>query len=148
MYRTLVEQAPTPIWYCGADGSPRYFNPAWLHYTGRSLEQALAEGWPRGLHQEDSARCLEIFEQRLEHRQPFETAYRRLRHDGVYRYVVDRAVPLYDHRQVFSGLLGHCVDIHDYRRHGHPAKEFDEFRFLADLIPHMIFTTTPEGHNE
>jgi PAS domain S-box-containing protein len=66
----------------------------------------------------------------------------------VYRYVVDRGVPLYDAQGTFAGFLGHCVDIHDYRRHGHPGKEYDEFRFLADLIPHMIFTTTPEGRND
>ena len=147
-YRILVEQSPTPIWHSGADGKYSYFNPAWLHYTGRTAAQALADGWERGIHQEDTARCLEIFQERRAHQQPFETVYRRLRHDGVYRYVVDRGVPLYDHRKAFVGFAGYCVDIHDYRRHGHPAKEFDEFRFLADLIPHMIFTTTPEGFNE
>ena len=146
--RLLVEQSPTPIWHCDVDGRFKYINPAWLHYAGRTFEQELADGWARGIHQEDAARCLEIFDQRRANHQPFETAYRRLRHDGAYRNVVDRAVPLYDARKKFSGLMGHCVDIHDYRRSGHPAKEFDEFRFLADLIPHMIFTTTPEGQNE
>ena len=143
-----MEQSPTPTWHCGPDGASKYFNPAWLRYTGRAIEQELTDGWARGIHQEDTARCIELFKERCEHRQPFETAYRRLRHDGVYRNVVDRAVPLYDHRQAFHGFMGQCVDIHDYRRPGHPAKEFDEFRFLADLIPHMIFTTTPEGQNE
>jgi len=147
-YRSLVEQSPTPIWHCGVDGTCKYVNPAWLRYTGRALQQALADGWARGIHPEDAARCIRIFRERLERRQPFETAYRRLRHDGVYRNVVDRAVPLYEHRQTFQGFMGHCVDIHDYRRPGHPAKEFDELRFLADLIPHMIFTNTPEGQNE
>jgi PAS domain S-box-containing protein len=143
-----VEQAPTPIWHSGADGKLKYVNPAWLHYTGRTAAQELADGWTRGIHQEDTARCLEVFQQRRDQHQPFEMAYRRLRHDGAYRNVIDRAVPLFDARKVFTGLMGHCVDIHDYRRPGHPAKEFDEFRFLADLIPHMIFTTTPEGQNE
>jgi len=141
-----VEQSPTPIWHCGTDGKCDYFNPAWLLYTGRTLEQELAEGWTRGIHQDDRARCIELFQRRQEHREPFETSYRRLRHDGTYRYVIDRAVPLFD-SQEFSGFMGHCVDIHDYRRHGHLDK-FDEFRFLADLIPHMIFTTTPEGQND
>jgi PAS domain S-box-containing protein len=142
-----VEQSPTPIWQTGVEGKSRYFNPAWLRFTGRTLEQELTDGWQRGIHQEDAARCAEVFLQRCDARQPFETVYRRLRYDGVYRYVVDRAEPLYQGEE-FLGFVGHCVDIHDYRRHGHPAKEFDEFRFLADLIPHMIFTTTPEGVNE
>ena len=146
--RLLVEQAPTPIWHCGLDGRCDYFNPAWVRYSGRTLEQDLAEGWERGIHGEDIARCTEVFQQRLQHRQPFEMVYRRMRADGVYRYVVDRAVPLHDAGGEFAGFLGHCADIHDYRRHGHPGKEYDEFRFLADLIPHMIFTTTPEGRND
>lgn len=143
-----MEQSPTPIWQCGVDGKCNYFNAAWLRYAGRTIEQELTDGWERGIHQEDRSRCLELFHRRYELRQPFETAYRRLRYDGVYRYVVDRAVPLHDHRQAFIGFAGHCVDIHDYRQHDHPSREFEEFRFLADLIPHMIFTTTPEGHND
>jgi PAS domain S-box-containing protein len=146
--RLLVEQSSTPVWHCGVDGKYTYFNPAWLRYTGRTIEQELAEGWERGIHQEDRARCVEVFQEKHGNRQPFEMVYRRIRYDGVYRYVVDRATPLYDHRRAFIGFGGHCVDIHDYRQHGHPAKEFDEFRFLADLIPHMIFTTTPEGLND
>jgi PAS domain S-box-containing protein len=144
----LVEQSPTPIWHSGIDGRCDYFNPAWTRFTGRTLEQELADGWERGIHAEDSAHCAEVFHQRQANRQPFETVYRRMRHDGVYRYVVDRAVPLSDPDGTFTGFVGHCVDIHDYRRHGHPAKEYDELRFLADLIPHMIFTTTPEGRND
>jgi PAS domain S-box-containing protein len=146
--RMLVEQAPTPIWHTGPGGEGVYFNPAWMRYTGRSLAQELADGWERGIHQEDAARCAEQFRHRQENVQPFEMVYRRMRADGVYRYVVDRAVPLLDPAGKFVGFMGNCVDIHDYRRHGHPGKEFDEFRFLADLIPHMIFTTTPEGRNE
>jgi PAS domain S-box-containing protein len=146
--RTLVEQAPTPIWHCGADGRCNYFNPAWVRYTGRTLGQEVADGWERGIHQEDGDRCNELFRHCQDNRQPFEMVYRRMRYDGVYRYVVDRAVPLHDADGTFTGFMGHCVDIHDYRRHGHPAKEYDEFRFLADLIPHMIFTTTPEGRND
>jgi PAS domain S-box-containing protein len=146
--RMLVEQAPTPIWQTRADGKSVYFNPAWMRYTGRSLAQELADGWERGIHQEDAARCAEQFRHRLENVQPFEMVYRRMRADGVYRYVMDRAVPLLDPGGKCIGFMGHCADIHDYRRHGHPGKEFDEFRFLADLIPHMIFTTTPEGRNE
>src|SRR4051812_12009316 len=80
--RMLVEQSPTPSWHTGVDGTCIYFNPAWLDYTGRSSEQALEEGWQRGIHQEDRARCAELFQQRCEQLQPFEAVYRRLRHDG------------------------------------------------------------------
>jgi len=146
--RMMVEQSPTPMWHCGVDGTCDYFNPAWVRYSGRTLEQDLAEGWARGLHGDDVQHCTEQFRERQQHRQPFEMVYRRLRADGAYRYVVDRGVPLFDAQGTFTGFLGHCVDIHDYRRHGHPGKEYDEFRFLADLIPHMIFTTTPEGRND
>jgi PAS domain S-box-containing protein len=146
--RVLVEQSPTPIWHTGLDGKCDFMNPAWVRYSGRTLEQELADGWHRGIHQEDAPRCAEVFKEHHENRQPFETVYRRLRYDGVYRYVLDRAAPVVTAGGVFDGFIGHCVDIHDYRRHGHPAKEYDEFRFLADLIPHMIFTTTPEGRND
>jgi PAS domain S-box-containing protein len=146
--RAIVEQSPTPIWSCGVDGKCNYFNPAWVRFAGRTLEQELAAGWERGLHSEDSAHCIEILRRHQELRQPFEMVYRRLRYDGVYRYVIDRAVPFCDPEGAPTGFIGQCVDIHDYRRYGHPGKEYDESRFLADLIPHMIFTTTPEGRND
>ncbi len=146
--RALVEQSPTPIWSCGPDGRLDYVNPAWLRYTGRTLEQELAGGWERGIHHEDAARCVDVLRRHREHRQPFEAVYRRLRHDGAYRHVIDRAAPLHDPDGAFAGFTGHCVDIHDYRREVHPGTESDELRFLADLIPHMIFMTKPDGRND
>ena len=47
--------------------------------------------------------------------------YRRRRSDGVYRYVVDRAVPLHDLGEEFTGFIGHCVDIHDYHQPRSPG---------------------------
>ncbi|HWU86029.1 MAG TPA: PAS domain-containing protein, partial [Kofleriaceae bacterium] len=136
------------MWRCDADGACRYVNPAWLRYTGRTLEQALADGRERGIHEEDLARCAELFERQRAHRQPFETVYRRLRHDGAYRYILEQAVPLHDPHGAFAGFAGQCVDIHDHHRGGQPAAESDELRFLSDLLPLMIFTTTPEGLND
>ena len=88
---------------------------AWLEYTGYMPEQALGEGWTRALHPEDLTRWLEACVRAFDQRQPFEIEYRLRRRDGEYRWMLERAVPLYADG-VFVGYAGALVDIDAYRR--------------------------------
>ena len=64
-------------------------------YTGYTPEQALGDGWSRGVHPEDLARWLDTCVRAFDAREPFEIEYRLRRRDGEYRWVLDRAVPRY-----------------------------------------------------
>jgi diguanylate cyclase (GGDEF)-like protein/PAS domain S-box-containing protein len=109
----LLEKLPNPIWHCDAEGQHDYFNQAWLHFTGRTMEQELGYGWTEGIHPEDAKRFLLSYREAFALRQPFLMEY-RLRHcSGEYRRVSAHGQPFYDLEGHFSGYLGACIDINE-----------------------------------
>lgn len=112
-YRALTEHSPVLIWRAGADALCDYFNATWLEFTGRSYQQELGNGWADGVHPDDLTRCLAVYLSSFEQRTPFEMRYRLRRHDGVYRYVLDRGVPFSNEDGQFAGFIGSCIDVQD-----------------------------------
>jgi len=110
-YAQLVEQAPILIWRAGTDGLCNYFNHRWLEFTGRTLAQEDGNGWAEGVHPEDFQQCLDIYLSHFERREVFEMEYRLRRHDGAWRWIFDRGVPVLDPDGSFVGYIGSCVDV-------------------------------------
>lgn len=110
-YQRLVEQAPILIWRSNTDGLCDYFNQRWLAFTGHSLEHELGDGWAQGVHPDDHARCMSTFLDAFHRREAFEMEYRLLRHDGAWRWILDRGGPSYGPDGQFRGYIGSCVDV-------------------------------------
>jgi PAS domain S-box-containing protein len=109
------ESIPLLTWRARPDMSCEQVSRAWLDYTGYMPDQALGEGWTRALHPEDLTRWLETCVRAFDGRQPFEIEYRLRRRDGEYRWMLERAAPLYADG-VFVGYAGALADIDAYRR--------------------------------
>jgi len=103
-------------WSVRPDLSCDYLSPAWLEFTGSAPEQALGDGWSRGVHPEDLARWLDTCVRAFDARRPFEIEYRLRRRDGEYRWIRDRGVPRVASDGSFLGYLGTCVDIDERKR--------------------------------
>ena len=116
-YEVLAEQAPIMIWRSGLDAGCDYFNTTWLKFTGRTFQEECGYGWSRGVHPEDLERCVKTYREAFERHETFEMKYRLRRHDGEYRWIFDRGVPMRDARGDFSGYIGSCVDITDWIGH-------------------------------
>ncbi len=110
-YRLLVEQAPMIIWRSDTTGKCDWFNERWLAFTGRTMEQEVGDGWAEGVHADDLARCLQIYTSAFGRREAFEMEYRLRRHDGAYRWILDRGAPSYDAGGAFLGFIGSCIDV-------------------------------------
>jgi two-component system CheB/CheR fusion protein len=129
-YRLLVEHAPVMVWRSGLDAKCDYFSESWLSFTGRALEQEIGDGWADGVHRDDFDRCVGHYLDHFHRRQPFEMEYRLRRHDGVYRWILDRGVPFADERGAFAGYIGSCIDI-DERRKAQESREQHDQEELA-----------------
>jgi PAS domain S-box-containing protein len=114
-YRALVEHSPVLIWRAGLDTNCDYFNDTWLAFTGRTLAQEVGAGWAAGVHPDDVQRCVDYYLDHFRRRASFEMEYRLRRHDGVYRWILDRGVPFHDEAGTFAGFIGSCVDVHERR---------------------------------
>jgi PAS domain S-box-containing protein len=103
------------LWRARPDMSCAHVSRAWLEFTGLAAEQASGEGWTQVVHPEDLARWLDACVRAFDARAPLEVEYRMRRHDGEYRWVLDRAVPLQE-VGAFTGFAGACVDIDERKR--------------------------------
>lgn len=137
-YRLIVESSPNMIWRAGTDALCHYFNATWLHFTGRTLEQEMGNGWAEGVHPDDLERCMKVYSQAFEARQPFEMDYRLLRYDQVYRWINDRGVPYHDDSGTFSGYIGSCMDVTD-RVEGSRLREMARTDGLTRLFNRQYF---------
>lgn len=114
-FRALADAAPVLIWTAAPDKGCDWCNLSWLRFTGRSLEEERGFGWAQGIHPDDYERCVKVYSDAFDAREPFEMEYRLRRHDGQFRWLLDRGVPWFDQRGVFVGYVGSCVDIQDIK---------------------------------
>jgi len=127
----MDDTIPAMAWAARPDMSCEYVSRAWLDFTGFAEEQALGDGWSRGVHPEDLARWLDACVRAFDACEPFEVEYRLRRRDGDYRWVLDRGVPRRSADGVFLGYAGLCVDIHERRRaHDDLARALERERGL------------------
>jgi PAS domain S-box-containing protein len=110
-FRLVANTAPVLIWMSGQDKKCNFFNEGWLKFTGRSIDAELGDGWADGVHPEDLQRCLGTYTQAFDLREEFRMEYRLRRHDGEFRWVLDKGVPRFDQKASFVGYIGSCVDI-------------------------------------
>ena len=110
-YQILVEQAPIMIWRANSTAECDYFNERWLEFRGRTLEEEYGNRWAEGVHPEDLQRCLATYREAFARREPFEMEYRLLRHDGSYRWILDRGAPFFSPNDEFQGYIGSCIDV-------------------------------------
>ncbi|HTR39894.1 MAG TPA: PAS domain-containing protein [Bryobacteraceae bacterium] len=113
-FRTVADAAPVMIWVSGAGKLCTFFNKPWLDFRGRSMSQEAGNGWAEGVHPDDRDRCLQIYTSSFDARRPFEMEYRLRRHDGEYRWILDRGTPLRQNGE-FTGYIGSCTDITEQR---------------------------------
>jgi two-component system, chemotaxis family, CheB/CheR fusion protein len=110
-YRQLADQGKALIWTSGTNKLCDYFNSNWVQFTGRSIEQELGVGWLETVHPEDKDRCMDVYISHFDKQKTFSMVYRMLRHDSQYRWIQDDGSPCYDDDGVFTGYIGHCLDI-------------------------------------
>ena len=136
-YKVLVEQAPIMIWRARTDTLCDYFNERWLAFRGRSMEQEFGNGWVDGVHPDELAECVRIYLTAFHRREVFEMHYRLQRHDGLYRWIFDRGVPLFEEDGTFMGYVGSCIDVTERIEAQNELKQrqADELQCVSKLLP-------------
>jgi PAS domain S-box-containing protein len=110
-FRLMADSAPVLIWMADQTKSRNWFNKVWLDFTGRTAEQEQGFGWTQNVHEDDLARCLQAYGEGFDSRQPFRSEYRVRRADGMARWIIEQAAPIFEGPQgAFSGYIGSCVD--------------------------------------
>ena len=105
-FRALAEASPALIWMAGPDALHTYFNPAWLEFRGRTIDQEKGNGWIAGLHPEDRDLCLETYLKSFGARQRFRMHYRMMGAAGEYGWLESVGAPFFSESGEFAGYVG------------------------------------------
>ncbi|MEO8020779.1 PAS domain S-box protein [Polaromonas sp.] len=133
----LADALPQIIWTAQADGARIWFNQRWFDYSGLSMEDSLGHGWRSVIHPDDSLRASRAWAQACASGEPCETEYRLRRTDGIYRWMLGRALPQRDAAGQVTQWLGTLTDIDELKQAAeHLEKDFALTR-IASRIAHF-----------
>ncbi len=105
---TLADSIPAIAWSATADGHFDYFNKRMVDFTGEANDQSGG-----AFHPDDWPKASAAWRHSLATGEPYEIEHRLRRHDGEYRWMIARAVPVRDSAGEIIRWFGTAVDIHD-----------------------------------
>jgi PAS domain S-box-containing protein len=109
------------VWTANPQGLPTYVNQHWLDYTGGSRSDLNNPGQANDqlaayLHPDDGQRQIRHWAEHLPQGRVFELEVRvRRAADGMYRWHLNRAVPIRNRAGEITLWVGTATDIHDYK---------------------------------
>ncbi|MCJ2093438.1 response regulator [Methylobacterium sp. J-072] len=112
-FRALVDASAAVIWNTNAVGELMPPQVRWSTYTGQSEEAYQGWGWVDAVHPDDRAHAADAWAACVEERKPYEIEYRLRRHDGVWRAMEVRGVPVLAEDGTLREWVGTCVDVTD-----------------------------------
>jgi PAS domain S-box-containing protein len=90
-YRLLAEGIKHQVWTSLPDGKLDYVNERTLNYFGRTMKEAINDGWLDVVHPDDLPGCVEHWTRALETGEDYEVEFRLKAADGAYRWHAGRA---------------------------------------------------------
>ena len=115
-YRVLAEALPHAVAITRPDGTVAYLNREFTSFTGLSTEAGLDAGWNAFVHPDERAELAGSWLDAMRSGNAFTGQYRMRRHDGVYRWVMIRAIPLRDEHGAVLSWIGTATDIDERKR--------------------------------
>ncbi|KAN0065158.1 hypothetical protein ACQY0O_001655 [Thecaphora frezii] len=95
-FRTICDCMPQLLWTTTPDGHHDWYNEGWYRYTGTNVAQAAGVGWQNAFHPDDMIEVTSRWSHSLRTGEPYQVMYRCRRYDGVYKWMLGRALPLRD----------------------------------------------------
>ncbi|RYU76730.1 PAS domain-containing sensor histidine kinase [Hymenobacter persicinus] len=144
--RVLTETAPLMTFTTDAAGQVTYVSPQWYRFTGQPPTADLTAIWPLLVHPDDRLRVLFEAEAARRTGTGWSFEYRLRRYDGVYRWLLSRALPEVHPPDAPVFWHGALTEVHLERELSEARRRGEaELRFLADSIPELVWTASAEG---
>ncbi|MEO6151049.1 MAG: PAS domain S-box protein, partial [Mucilaginibacter sp.] len=123
-FKLLADNIPQMTWANLPTGEVNFYNQRWYTYTGLSYDETKEWGWEAVVHPDDLGNTLDRYMASLKTGNIFEVENRYKRADGVYRWHLNRAVPLRDENGEIIFWVGTATDIEDQKREMDKKDEF------------------------
>ncbi|MER2998029.1 PAS domain-containing protein [Pontibacter populi] len=146
-FRFLTESSPQVVWSANPDGNIDYTSKQWLDYTQMTLEDSLGYGWAPAIHPDDLPVLMELWAESITTGKLF---YVEVRVCNVktkeYQWFLIKAQPLRNEKEEIIKWYGVGLNINELKELQEQLQESEQqFRFLTESIPQMVWTATPDG---
>ena len=137
----MMDDFPAMVWGMKLDGTVCYFSKAAQAFSGDSA----GADWYERVHPEDRERCFATMHAAFAQRAPFDLQFRMRRHDGAYRWVVDRGAPMRNTRGEIAGYLGVAHDVTDQRTADELRRESARMVRILEATTDFVGMSSAEG---
>src|SRR5579862_1265975 len=136
-YRSLTLATASIVWATNLNGEVVEALPSWEAYTGQNFRDYNGRGWTDAIHATDRKQAVQAMNSAVAAARPFQLEFRLRRHDGVYRWVLSRGVPVFREESAVKEWVGTCTDIQD-RKDSEVALRKSERMALAGQLAASI----------
>jgi diguanylate cyclase (GGDEF)-like protein/PAS domain S-box-containing protein len=143
----LSNDVPAMLWLTDERGLARVGNRMTYAFLGQSpLSGDVRKGFFEHLHADDFAAAADELHDRLVQRTPIEFVARSRRHDGEWRWILNRALPVFAGDGHFEGYAGASLDITERENHRRELLEFRRlFRSITESGPLAVARLDVDG---
>lgn len=123
-FKLLTNNIVQMTWTNLPDGNVSSYNQSWYEYTGTDFETTGGFGWKELVHPDDIAETTEKYLNSLQTGELFEVENRYRRHDGIYRWHLNRSKPLKNDAGDIVFWVGTATDIQEQKMEMDRKDEF------------------------
>lgn len=123
-FRLLADNIPQMTWTSLPNGQINFYNQQWFEYTKLNFEATKNWGWRLVVHPDDLPVTIEKYNNALANGQIFEVENRYRNGDGIYRWHLNRAIPLKNDAGEIVLWVGTATDIEDQKKQMERKDEF------------------------
>ena len=144
--RTLIDVMPAIVGVSLPDGTVEFLSQSWLDYFGQTTEEAMGGGWTSVIHPDDVDRVVANRKAGLASGDLVVQELRCRGADGVYRWFLNRSLPIRDDEGKVVKSYGMLFDI-DVLKKTESALQMREHELVGiiETIPSMLWSVSPTG---
>jgi PAS domain S-box-containing protein len=142
--RTLIDVMPAIVGISLPDGTVDFLSQSWLDYFGQTTEEAMGGGWATVIHPDDVDRVLANRQAGLASGDLVVQELRCRGADGVYRWFLNRSLPIRDDEGKVVKSYGILFDI-DVLKKTEAVLQMREHELLGiiETIPSLLWSASP-----
>jgi len=110
-FAAIVSTSAHIIWTRDVNSQFSSPQPSWSAFTGQSFDELKGDGWHDAIHPEDRERVIAAWRAAVASEENYHNGYRLRRHDGQYRNMEIRGVPVRDQSGAIREWVGTNLDV-------------------------------------
>ena len=143
-FRSLIEASAQIIWTTNAEGEFVTEQPGWTAFTGQTYDECKGWGWLTFIHPDDRSYIATAWSTAVANRSLYEAEFRMRRHDGEYRYISCRAVPILEPDGTIREWVGANTDITERKQAEEALREQQAALRDRNVLLSSILESTPD----